>query len=107
MYYRIDIKLNNVEEIDFRNRTYYILDDMINIKIFDWNKVKINEKSNKNILINCIGNAATINVKYFYLIVDNINWYVEESDGNKYLTLVPTGESKYILKSMKKVCITI
>ena len=30
-----------------------------------------------------------------------MNWYIEESNVNKYLTLVPTDKSKDTLKSMK------
>ena len=36
-----------------------------------------------------------------YLIINKINGYIEKSNGNKYLTLVPSDESKDILKSMK------
>ena len=37
------------------NRTYYFFDDTINIKKFDSNKVNIDEKPYKNILIYDIG----------------------------------------------------
>ena len=41
----------------------------------------------------------TINtVNPLYLITDKIHGYIKESNGNKYLTLVPTGESKDTLK---------
>ena len=34
-----------------KNHTYYFFDDIINIKDFDTNKIKTDEKSYKNILI--------------------------------------------------------
>ena len=37
-------------------------------------------------------------VKPLDLIIDNMNGYIEKSNGNKYLTLVTTDESKDILK---------
>ena len=44
----------------------------------------------------------TINsVNPLYLIINKMNGCIEERDGNKYLTLVPTNESKGTLKSMK------
>ena len=43
------------KDIDITNRTYYFFNDTINIKNFDPSNIKINEKSNKNILIYCIG----------------------------------------------------
>ena len=43
--------MNNVKEIDVKNRTYHFLGDMINIKNLDPNKMRIKEKLYKNILI--------------------------------------------------------
>ena len=42
---------NKVKDIDIKNHTYYFFNDMINIKNFDANNIKIYEKSYKNILI--------------------------------------------------------
>ena len=38
-----------------------------------------------------------------YLIINKINGFIEESNGNKHLTLVPTNESKNTLKNMKNL----
>ena len=38
-----------VKSINIKNRTYYFFNDMINIKIFDSNLLKIDKKSYKNI----------------------------------------------------------
>ena len=44
----------------------------------------------------------TINsVNPLYLMLNKMNGYFEEINGNKYLTLVPTNESRKNLKSMK------
>ena len=45
---------NKVKDIDIKNRTYYFLHGVINIKIFDPNNIKIDQKSYKTILINYI-----------------------------------------------------
>ena len=42
---------NKFKDIDIKNCTYQYFDDMINIKSFNPNKIKIDEKSFKNILI--------------------------------------------------------
>ena len=42
---------NNVKDINIKNHTYYFFDDIINIKEFDPNNIKLDEKSYKNILI--------------------------------------------------------
>ena len=41
--------MGNIKEINIKNRTYYFFDDMINIKDFDPNLLKIDKKSYKNI----------------------------------------------------------
>ena len=42
---------NKLKDISRKKHTYYFFDDIINIKNFDPNNIKINEKSCKNILI--------------------------------------------------------
>ena len=55
---------NTFSEIDKKNRKYCILDNMINIKNLDPNKIKIDKKYTKTIL--CI-------------IIDKLNAYIEEN----------------------------
>ena len=64
------------------------------------NNIKIDEKPYKNILICYIGYAMIkkdlriYSVNLSYLNFTNLNGYFEEINGNKYLMLVPTNESK-------------
>ena len=46
---------NKVIDIDIKNRTYYFFNDIINIKSFDENYIKMDEKSYRNIIIYYIG----------------------------------------------------
>ena len=106
---------NKVKDIDIRNRTYYLFNDMINIKNFDPNNIKIDEKSYKNILIYYIGYVKIKDSKYveinsvnpLYLIFIKVNGCFEEINGNKYLTLVPTNESKEKIKKYEELWIKI
>ena len=103
--------MNIVKEIDVKSCTNYFFDDMINIKGVDSNKVKIDKKSYKNIFIFYVGYMRIKDLIYvkiyivnpLYLIVNNINGCNEGSDGNKYLTLVSTYESKNTLKEYEKL----
>ena len=74
--------MGNIKEINIKNRTYYFFDDMINIKDFDPNLLKIDKKSYKNINIHCIGYIA---VKYFYYVqinsVNHLYLIITEGDG--------------------------
>ena len=47
--------MSQIKEINVKSCTCYFSDDIINIKNFDPNQVKINKKSYKNIIIYYIG----------------------------------------------------
>ena len=78
----------------------------MNIKNLVLNKIKIDEKSFKYILIYHIECVTFKNLEYviinsvnpLYLIINKRNQYFEKVIGNKYLRLVPTNESKEIKK---------
>ena len=55
---------NKVKVKDIKNGTYYFFNDMINIKHFDPNNIKIDEKSFINIPIYCIGYVTIKDLKY-------------------------------------------
>ena len=102
---------SKVKNIDIKNRTCYFSNNIINIKIFDPDNTKIDEKSHKNILIYYIGyvmikylKCIKINsVNPLYLIFGKVNGYFEEINRNKYLTLVPTNESKENIKKYEEM----
>ena len=88
--------------------TYYFFDNMINIKGLDQNKIKIDEKSYKFLitildmwLSKALVKHKTDSVTPLYLVVNKITGYIKESNGKKYVKLVPIDESKETLKSMK------
>ena len=56
-------EINNVKEIYIKNRTCYFFDDMINTKIRHLNKIRIDKKSYKNILIYYAVYATSNSVK--------------------------------------------
>ena len=89
---------NIVKDINIKIHTYYFFDKIINIKDFDPNNVKIDEKSYKNIYYNVTikdSKYLQINsVNSLYLMFNKINGYFKEINENKYLTLVPTNENK-------------
>ena len=41
--------MGNIKQINIKNRTYYLFDDMINIKNLDSSLIKIDKESFKNI----------------------------------------------------------
>ena len=49
---------NKFKDMDLKNRTYYFFNDIIIIKNFDSNNIKIDEKSYKNVFIYYVGYAT-------------------------------------------------
>ena len=102
--------MGNIKEISIKNQIYYSFDDMINIKHFDPRLIKIDKKSYKNIGIYYIGcitvkdsDHVKINgVKPLYLIIDEVDGYIDESNGNKYLTFGSTDKNKKVLEKYTK-----
>ena len=93
---------NKFKDKDIKNQAYYFFNYMINIKIFDLNSFKIDEKTYKNILTCQIGYGTIKDSKYLKIISVNPlhldfnkeNRYFEEINKNKYLMVVPTNKSK-------------
>ena len=52
-------------------------------------------KDSKSVKINSVNSS--------YLIINKVNGYLEEVNKSKYLTLVPTNESKEIIKKCEEL----
>ena len=64
--------MNSLKEINIKNRAYYFIVDMINFKNLDPNKIKIDEKSYKNILISHIGYVTIKDLRYVTINIVNL-----------------------------------
>ena len=106
---------NKVKDVDIKNRTYYFFNDVINIKHFDSNNFKIDEKSYKDFLICYIGYLTIKDSKYvkiysvnsFYLIFSKVNCYFKGINGNKYSMLSASNESKEKIKKYGELWIKV
>ena len=97
--------MGSIKEINIKNCAYYFFNDIISIKSFDSNLLKIGKKSYNDIDIYYIGyitmknldivNILSVNPPYF--VFDKVDAYAEESNGNKYLIFAPTNKNKEIL----------
>ena len=97
----------SIKEINIKNRTYYFYNDIIDIKKFDSNNLKLDKKSYKDlniynigyVTIKTIGSGYDINsVNPLYLRIDNAKAYIEEINEDKYLVFDDTYENKELLK---------
>ena len=95
--------------MDIKNKTYYFYDDMVNIKYFDPNLLKIDKRSFKNIGVYYIRyitkkDEYKINsVNPLYLLVHRIEGFIEEKEGNKYLNIASTDRNREVLKKYAEI----
>ena len=99
-------------KINIKNPTYYFFNDMINIKDFDPSLIKIDKKSYKNIGIYYIGYITTKSISDYkninsvnplYLVIGEVDEYIEENNGNKHLTFGCTDKNKKVLENYTKL----
>ena len=101
-----------VKQINVKNRPYQFYKDMIDLKNFEPNLLKIDKKSQKNIDIYYIGYVtikkideyeSIFSVHPLYLRINHAGRYIEERNGNKYLIFNSVDENKEVLKKYADV----
>ena len=102
--------MGQVKEINIKNRSYYFCDDMINIKNFHSNLLKIDKKSYKDIDIYYIG---YITIKKFgdcenihsvnplYLIIHSATGHFKEKNSDKYLIIDSTDKYEEVFSGIR------
>ena len=103
--------MKSTKQINIKGRTNYFYNDIIDIKTFDSNMLKVDKKTYKNLDIYNIGNVTVKNigsssghsinsVNPLYLCIDNASGYIEEKESNKCLIFDTTDENKELLKNI-------
>ena len=104
--------MGTIKKIDIKNRTYYFYNDMIDIKTFDSDLLKIDKKSYKDIgiyniwyiTIKKIDDYENIySINPLYLTINHASGYIEGKGVNKYLVFGSIDENKELLKKYKDV----
>ena len=105
-----------VKELDLKNKTYYFFNDMIDIRNFLSNLLKIDKKHYKGFDIYYIGyitikkngdyeNIHSVNP--LYIIIYSAIGYFEEKNGEKYLILDLIEKYKEVFSRIKSEIKTI
>ena len=106
----------NIRQMNFENRPDYLFSDnlIVNIKDFDSNLLEINKLSFKGVFSVSIHYIKYIPTKgpnhvnidrtnndedYLYLFFDDVDQYIEENDGIKYLVFASADKNKEALKN--------
>ena len=99
------------KELNIKNQTYYYFNDIINIKKFRSNLLKIDKKSYKDfdiydigyITIKKFGDCENIHsVNPLYLIIYSATWYFKEKNGEKYLIYDSKEKYEEVFSGIKK-----
>ena len=104
--------MGDIKEINIKNRTYYFFNDMIDLKNFAPNLIKIDKNLYKNIDIYYIKYITIKNIGYYenihgvnplYLIIGKADGYIEKSNGNKCLVFASIDKNKEVLTKCTKL----
>ena len=85
--------MGSIKEINIKNQTYYFYKDIIDIRIFDSNNLKLDKTMFKDLDIYNVGyvtikknsHGYDVNsVNPLYLRIDNASGYIEEINEDKY-----------------------
>ena len=108
--------MEKVKELNIKNQTYYYFNDIIDIKDFQSNLLKIDKKQYKDIdiyyigyiTVKKIGDCENINsVNPLYLMIHSATGYFKEKYGEKYLILDSTEKYDEVFSGIKKEIETI
>ena len=108
--------MGKVNELNIKNQAYYFYNDMINIKNFHSDLLKIDKKPHKDfdiyyigyITIKKIGDCKNIySVSPLYLVIPSATKYFKEKNGEKYLILDPIEKYEEVFSVIKSGIETI
>ena len=96
------------KHINIKNRTYYLYNDLINIKDFDPKFLKIDKKSYKTLIFIALDTLQKkMNIKLIvqilFICLFIIDGFIEEKSGNKYLNINFTDSNNEMLKKYAEV----
>ena len=99
--------------MNIKNRTSYFYNDLINIADFEKRLLKLEKKTSMGFniyYIDCITRKPQWNVNSvnpLYLMINRIDGFIEEKDGDKYLSIASTDRNSEELKKYSEVWIGI
>ena len=99
--------METTKQINIKNQTYHFYNDIIDIKTFDSDMLKLDKKTYKNLDIYNIGYVTIKKIGYgfdinsvnpLYLSIHNASGYIEEINEDKYLVFDVRDKNKELLK---------
>ena len=97
------------KQLNIKSREYYFYDDLINLKDFDSNLLKLDKKSSMDIsiyYIGCVTKTPEYNINSvnpLYLLISQLDGFIEEKQGSKYLNISLTFNKNEVLVKFAEV----
>ena len=85
-----------VKQMNIKNKTYYFYNDLINLENFNKELLKLDKESS-------MGLRNVISVNPLYLMINRIDGFLEEKNGNKYLNISDTDRNSKVLKTFRNL----
>ena len=104
--------METIKQTNIKNRTYCFYNDIIDIKTFDSNMLKLSKKLYKDLDIYNIGYVTIKQIGYgcdvnsvnpLYLRINNASGYIKEINKDKYLIFNDTDKNKELLEKYDNV----
>ena len=98
--------MRNIKQINIKNRAYYFYNNIINIKDFDSSLLKLDKNLLKTLIFITLdtlqkkGKFEINSVNPLYLLVHEIDGFIEEIERRKYLNIAFTDSNSEVLKNM-------
>ena len=101
-----------IKQLNVKNRKYYLYNGLINIKKFDPSLLRLDKKESANINIYYINyiRKKPRNIKILdpiYLFIKELDGFIEENNGNKYLNIVSTDSNEDVLIMYEEIWVGI
>ena len=96
-------------QMKIKNRSYYFYNDLIDIKDFDARLLKLDKKTSIGLGIYYVDYVTkkpewnVNNVNPLYLMINRIDDFIEEKNGNKYLNIASADKNSEVLKKYSEV----
>ena len=108
--------MGKVKELNIKNQTYYFFNDMIDIRNFQTNLLKIDKKLYKDFDIYYIGYITIKNIDDYenihsvnplHLVIHSAIGYFKEKNGEKYLTIDPIEKYEKVFSGIKSKILAV
>ena len=95
--------------MNIKNKTYNFCSDLINIKDFDARLLRLDKKTSMKlgiyytVYVTKTSDWNVISVNPLYLMINRIDHFIKEKNGDKYLNIASTDRNSEVLRKYSEV----